>query len=194
MRCSANCGSWGPSFPSARDHAFQHVLCQELAATNGDRVDKSLLPGALNELRLRHGLEQPASVESWLAAEGLDLGALAICSPRNLTTKRQRALLDAEIERVLVQQLRLSGRFRALEDRAKDKQAVLSAQSSQYPDLKTSGINEDELWAWYFGEHLKLEPSPTWTSIRAEYRLAEAILRREILREWLYQKLTASSA
>ena len=184
----------GTEFLTAREHAFLHTVCQELAQTNGDGIDNSLIPHALNEFRLEHGLEAPGSVEPWLEEQGLDLAALARLLLEQLTTKRLRALLDAEMERVLIQQLRISGRFRALQDRAEHKQLTLSRRGLQNPDLHTAGLSEEMLWYWFFTDHLAMAAASDPDEYALRLGWSKDALRREVLREWLYQKHTATGS
>ncbi len=178
----------GDEFLAAHEAAFRHVLSRELAATSGDGVDHVLLSDALNDFRLRHGLHDPGSVEPWLAAQGLDLGAFSRLLLEELVSTRQRALFDGEIERVLVQQLRLSGRFRALQDRAAHKRSVLEAVGLDDPDPATAGIAEDALWAWFFRDHLGLDEAPEPDEYARRLGCPMLVLRREVLREWAYRE------
>jgi hypothetical protein len=178
----------GDEFVAAREAAFQRVLSRELAQTNGDAVDHALLSDAVNDFRLRHGLHDQGSVEPWLAAQGLDVAAFSRLLLEDLAASRQRALFDGEIERELVQQLRLSGRFRALQDRAADKHAVLEAIGLNDAEPATVGIAEAALWAWFFEDHLGLDEIPAPDAFARRLGGPTLALRREVLREWAYRK------
>jgi hypothetical protein len=178
----------GDEFLAARETAFQRVLSRELAETSGDAVDHSLLADALNDFRLRHALHEPGSVEPWLAEQGLDLTSFSRLLLEELVASRQRALFDGEIERELVQQLRVSGRFRALQDRAAHKQSVLEAMGLDNPEPATAGIGEEALWAWFFEDHLMLDDVPEPDAYARGLGCPKLVLRREVLREWAYRK------
>jgi hypothetical protein len=178
----------GDEFLAAQEAAFQRVLSRELSATSGERVDPALVSDALNDFCLRHGLHDMGSVEPWLAAQGLDLVAFSNLLREELAAGRQRALFDGEIERELVQQLRLSGRFRALQDRAAHKHAVLEAVGLNDAEPATAGIAEDALWVWFFEDHLGLDAVPEPDAFARRLGCPMLALRREVLREWAYRK------
>ena len=182
----------GNEYIAARDSAFQHTLGQALAASNGEHSDATLIEDALIEFRRRHGLLEPGSVEPWLARQGLDAGGLARLLQDSLTVQRQRLLFDADVEHVLVQQLRLSGRFAGLQARAVRKQEVLSAAGLVDPSLTNADIDEAALWSWYCATHLSGAERPDIDGQARALGCTVAVLRREVLREWCFQKLVAT--
>jgi hypothetical protein len=176
-------------FLDKSNHALVHTLAQELAAGSGEQVDQSLLADSVNAFRLQHGLIQPNAVQPWLEAQGLDVVAFTRLLKEALTTRRYRALYDSEVERTLIELLRLSGEYARLLARAERKQAVLSAQGLSNPTLEQAGITEEALWRWFASQQRCSAKSFLPHDVAAEVGYRDvAELRREALREWLFQK------
>ncbi len=184
----------GPAWHAAQAHAKRRTLAEALADARGERVDDALLPNALAAFRLRHDLGAPGSVAPWLARQGLSPQALIDAVRGELAAARQEALFDAHIERALVRQLQLDGRFHALAERARHKAGVLHAAGAENPSLAQQGLAEAALWDWYFGVRLGLAERPAPANFAQALGLAPEALRRDVLREWVYQQHLAADA
>jgi hypothetical protein len=178
----------GPGYTRACEAAFQHVLSQELAAGAEARVDDSLLAGVLDDFRIRHGLLAADSVEPWLREQGLDVSALTRLLLMELNTARYRALFAADCEQLVVQHLRVAGEYAGLDARALAKQELLHRLGMHNPSMAVAGIDEGELWDWYFGEYLGGHDVSDPENLARELGVSLAALRRDVLREWLYQR------
>lgn len=178
----------GDAYERARDAALLHALCHELAAGSEARVEDSLLADALAGFRVRHGLVQPGSVEPWLREQGLDVGALTQLLLRDINTQRYRALFEAETERLLIQHLRMAGEYTALNARANAKHDLLHEVGLHNPSLEAAGIDEKTLWHWYFVDHLGMDEQTDPVEFARTLGCSARVLRRDVLREWLYRQ------
>ncbi len=177
----------GPAYVAARDNAFVHALCEALVASTAENSDVSLLEDAILEFRRHHGLLEAGSLEPWLDRQGLDNNGLLQLLRDDLTVQRQRVLFDAEIERVLVQQLRLSGCYAGLQARAAHKRVMLCSSGLDNPSLVDAGIDETALWDWYFDTYLAIAVRPDLSAHARTLVCTVDMLRHEVLREWCFQ-------
>ena len=184
----------GPAWQAAQAQARRRALAEALADARGEQVDDALLPNALATFRLRHDLGAPGSVAPWLARQGLSPQALIDAVRGELAATRQEALLDAHIERALLLQLQLDGRFHPLAERARHKAAVLQTVGAENPALAQQGLEEAALWDWYFGLRLRLAAHPTPEAFAQDLGVPLAALRREVLRDWVYHEQLAKGA
>jgi hypothetical protein len=169
--------------------ALVHTLSQELAQGLGEEIDQSLLERAVQQFRIRHALQAPTEVQAWLAQQDLDVRSLTRLLKEELITGRYQALFDAELERTLIDLLRLSGEYSVLLQRARAKQQLLSDRGLTNPGLEAANIGEAELWAWFAEEREDIvdDFQPKALARKLGYRdVAE--FRREVLREWLFRK------
>jgi hypothetical protein len=183
-----------PAWQAAQAQARRRALAEALAEARGEQVDDALVPNALATFRLRHDLGAPGSVAPWLARQGLSPQALIDAVRGELAATRQEALLDAHVERALLLQLQLDGRFHALAERARHKAAVLRAIGAENPALAQQGLEEAALWDWYFGLRLRLVGRPTPEAFALDLGVPLAALRREVLRDWVYHEQLAKGA
>jgi hypothetical protein len=100
----------------------------------------------------------------------------------------------AWIPKYLYDSLRLSGRYEALEARARTKQGLLSRWGLSSPTLADAGLSESELWRWFFQDLLE-QPIPRDIAAYAATRDYEDVdlLRRAALRELLFRRKTIAT-
>lgn len=177
------------TFTQRSSQALVHALSQELAQGLGEGIDQSLLERAVQQFRARYGLDTPSAAQDWLKQQGLEARSLTRLLKEELIAGRYQALFYAELEHTLVDLLRLSGEYAALLERAQKKQQVLSDRGLTNPALEAVNISETELWEWFAQERgaSVADFHPQETARQLGYRDVVE-LRREVLREWLFQK------
>lgn len=139
----------GEPYVQTRRDALLHLLALADARRQGATVSAETHRRVAEEFRRKHGLYQPADVERWLAEQGLTLEQFS-------ELMREEALLDwahgwssAEITRRLPDQLRLSGDFGRLLERAREKRRTLEARGLDNPSIAETGLTEDQLIDWH---------------------------------------------
>ena len=177
------------TFAQRGAQALAHALSQELAQGLGEEIDQTLLERSVMQFRTRHDLNTPSSVQSWLAQQGLDAKSLTRLLKEELIAGRYQALFDAELEHTLVDLLRLSGEYAPLLQRAQNKQQVLSDRGLTNPGLEAVNISEAELWEWFARQRGVAVSAFNAAETARELGYRDVVeLRREVLREWLFNE------
>ncbi|XXX81858.1 TfuA-like protein [Sorangium sp. So ce134] len=142
--------------PLAYAHAVLGALARALALSearrHGVEVPVELFEEILAQIRRERGLLTSESTRAWLAEQALDVEGLTLLVQREARLRWAQAVFGIEVERLLVDQLRMTGRYAELAARALRKQEVLSAAGVEAPSLEDLGLTRQALLDWYFGE------------------------------------------
>lgn len=176
-----------PRHAEAQGAALARALALAETSRRGVRHTGDKLQETEAALRQELGLEEPERFQRWLEENGVeDL-------PRLLRDEADlrwvRAMYSQALRRSLPDHLRVTGRYTALVDRARDKARVLRELGLEEPSLETAGVTERELWRWYFGERLgRPEPGDLERHALTEGFKDVHELERAALRELLYTR------
>jgi hypothetical protein len=131
-------------------------------------------------------------MDAWLETQGMEPEDFDRLLRDEARVRRVRTLAELDLERDLLDHLRLAGHYGPLAERARDKQRVLAAHGMDTPSLNDVGLEERDLWRWYFEEVLAV-PAPDNVSAYAQTLdfEDEGALRRALLRELCYLRLCA---
>jgi hypothetical protein len=166
---------------------------RQLAAARLTSNRKALNPRAIEfwieDFRRERGLLSDTSFEAWLGEQALSEDSLAAFFTREASVRATRAELRLAAGDALEDELRATGSLPAVECAALRKQAILESLGLSTPTLDDASITEEDLWAWFFGEHLKLSPPPSAAAFAARQGSDVDELRSTALRALLYDRL-----
>ena len=142
----------------------------------------------MEELRRARGLYEAEDVERWLTEQRLTRAQFE-------ELVRDEALLDwatgwmaEEVVRRLPDQLRLSGDFSRLLERARDKQRTLESHGLENPSLADTGLSGEELLAWYAGRRGQAIEGELGAHARSLGFEDREMLMRALAREYCYSR------
>ncbi len=164
------------------------------------RVWSRVFAGALRRLsgrapasdasRAADSLSRQDPFERWLTDNELDGDAYQALLGREAELRMARANLAFDFDSHLLDELRVSGGYRELRDRAHDKHKVLCARGLAAPRLDDAGMDAAQLRRWYFEERLAQPLPEDLRQPCLELGLADpTALDDEALRELLYCRL-----
>jgi hypothetical protein len=163
-----------------------------MVATNGAarprKASRDEARTTLKRLRERFGLYARADLDRWMAANDLNAQALEALIDEQAAIEALRARAGRAIEARLIDELRLSGAYSDLADRAmKKEEAVASAAE---PDSNAPpGLRGPTLRLWYFENRLRRPAPDDIADYAARTGFADALaLDAALYREWLFLK------
>ena len=142
------------AFHQARDSAFLSFLAQREASRRRLTVDRAALDDTTNRFRMRHQLFTNAALDSWIAENEIDRGSFDRLMADEARLEALGSLVAPALYRQLWYELRRSGDFSCLSERARRKQRVLSALGLEDPEPGGVGPPPPALRAWYFENRL----------------------------------------
>jgi hypothetical protein len=176
-------------YGEVRRAALIRRLSLSIAHAEGDHVGASLLDQAIEAFRRERQLLTVSELERWLAAQGLSCEELERLIEEDALARRIQIIHEADIDRYLGNELRLSGDYCSLAARARHKHDVLAAHGLDYPSAERLGVTEPELWQWFFDEVVGT-PVPALDTFASALNLSSIEeLRRIALRELAFTRL-----
>jgi hypothetical protein len=171
------------TFPRAREGALLRALAVEESVRQGLTVQEDELREVCEAFRREHGLLESGRFERWLDEQHVEDPVSFFETEAQL--RRVEALLEPDIAWYLPDQLRATGEYGPLLERARQKEQVLDESGLERPGLAEAGLaSEEELWAWYFQERLgRPVPPDLGAYARTQGFADEDALRRAVLRE-----------
>ncbi|HWP07745.1 MAG TPA: TfuA-like protein [Polyangiaceae bacterium] len=164
-----------------------HAVNQAVHA--GVELDRTLLKGAVEELRKRLGLGARRDFEAWRAEQRLDEEEWARFVREEARVRWAYPRTEAAARSQLVSELRARGQYGSLLDRVEGKRRWLAERGGLRPGLAELGLSEADLWQWYFTTHRGL-PLPADLATYA-YGLGFATVddfRDAVLGEFCYER------
>jgi len=167
-------------FQRTLEAATLRVLAIKHSYVQGMAEPGPQLRRAAHQFWRRHEVADEAGIKSWMRANHLDEAQLAGLLDDEARVGWIKSLAAFDAEHYFLDQLRVSGDYPRLLQRARDKQETLSALGEGEPSLADTGLDEVELQRWYF-ENVLARPVPAnldayWTNLgfgsRAAFRLA----------------------
>ena len=145
----------GPEhFERARRQALLRLLATEAAERDGTTVDGEVLDQAVEQFRLRHGLDRGEDLASYL--ETNEIGPLELAHLVRSDEHVRRTTESAQNEALadILVDLRLAGDYARIVPRARDKEQDLESRGLLAASPIEMGSSEDEVMRWYFEDHL----------------------------------------
>jgi hypothetical protein len=164
--------------------ALMRMIAAGGAARSG-RISRDAARAALKRLREQLGLYARADLDRWMAANDLDAGALEALIDEEASVEVLRARAGRSIDSRLIDELRLSGTYSRLADRAVRKAALLGLERTE------SGVAADlrvpALRLWYFESRLGRPAPDDIAAYAARVGFADvSALDAAVYREWLF--------
>lgn len=182
-------------FAQVRQAAMLRVLAIKQSHVQGlSEINGQAAPAVARFWR-RHRVSGDDDRLAWIRANNLDATRLARLLDDEARVEWIQALAAADASGYLLDQLRASGDYARLAERARSKQRRLAESGMEDPSPADVGLDADSLLAWYF-EHRAGGPVPAdlhrhSRELGLENRLA---LERLAAREYWYLKGEAITA
>jgi hypothetical protein len=144
--------------------------------------------------RQEHGLIDDAKLERWIKENGLSHSEFDALMSDEARLKWSRIRNQFISISCLPAQLRLSGDYPRLLERASTKDRLLESFGLKNPCLQDANLTENELLRWYFKELLRraLPDDPNSYARNSGFASLDAF-RRALLKEYLYRCLEAQT-
>jgi hypothetical protein len=176
--------------PEAYARVEAMALLRRVAVTGGAPMAPSRAPDSLRttltDIRARLGLFTRADLDRWMARNDLDVVSMErlVADEASLAILRDRS--SAGLESFLIDELRLSGAYERLVERARRKSDVLGAMLAGKADAP-SGSQALALRLWYFESRLRRPLSDDVEDFARRLGFADAAdFDAALLRERLY--------
>ena len=175
--------------PEAYGQVEAKALMRMVAASGAARpnkVSRDDARAALKRLREQFGLYARADLDRWMAANDLDASALEALIDEEAAVEALRARAGRSIDSRLIDELRLSGAYPRLADRALKKEAAIAALAT--PDAGApAGLRGPALRLWYFENRLRRPAPDDIAEFAARIGFADAsAFDAAVYREWLF--------
>jgi hypothetical protein len=177
--------------PEAYREVEVNALLRMIAASGAarpDKVPRDAARATLKRLREQFGLYARADLDRWMAANDLNAQALEALIDEEAAVEALRARAGRSIDARLIDELRLSGVYARLADRALKKEAAVAALAE--PDASApAGLRGPALRLWYFENRLRRPAPDDIADYAAKIGFVDAsALDAAIFREWLFLK------
>jgi hypothetical protein len=146
----AELGLHGSTAAQARQTATLRQLALENAALRGYSVDEPKVERLATRFRAARGLEREVDFERWLGESHLTRERFAALMHQEALAALVVPAAEHAASARLVDQLRLTGEYRRLIDRAVTKQGWLAAEGLEHVRLEDVGLTAESLVRWHF--------------------------------------------
>jgi len=178
-------------FNSARDAAIVRGHAIDEAQRRGLSIDEAGLLAAIDAFRCERDLRKPEEFAGWMVAQGLRDADLARFLCDEVLARLGRLTFEGDVQRHLIDHLRVSGDLQRLNERAGAKARLLAAHGATHPTIADTKMTEMQLALWFFETRLK-QPLPrdlrAW-AVSSGFEDDRA-LTQAIVREYLYSLLS----
>jgi hypothetical protein len=141
------------------------------------------------------GIDGEEAVADWMRLNSVDAAQLSRVLEGEARMRWIRSVTQLDFSANLFDELRVSGAFPRLVERARSKQALLESVGLAEPTLADLGLNVDELFRWYFEDRLgRPVPSDTRRYWKAVGFDSPDAWQRALLREYAYARSRPASA
>lgn len=138
-------------FVVVHEGAMLRVLALQKASGLGYRPTPESLTDTALDFRTVRGLYQAEELDAWLAQNDLSLQDFSRLLADEALLERVRADAERNVIHRIPDFLRVNGSYQLIVDRIKRKEDILSKMGVDNPSLSETGITEQELLSWYFG-------------------------------------------
>lgn len=175
------------AYQQERREALLRKLALALAEQENMQVETALLERTIVAFCREHNLINSAALNGWLEQQQLTPAEYELLMKDEAKVRRIMQIMAADLDRHLPRQLRLSGQYGSLAQRARHKQQMLALHGLENPKLSNTGLDEAGLWRWYFEEHLGCPVPANLLHYAKELDCdSQGILQRLILREFCF--------
>lgn len=196
--------------PALRVAAIARALALEEGRRHAFSPSPELVQATADTFRRERGLHGADAITAWLRDEGLDEATLTRLLRDETIVRWAFETLRPDMLRALPDLLRLAGGHAALLARIATKRRLLADRGLSNPSVADAPLTDEALWAWYFDDHLAASaPHPTSPIPRDPKPISRPAdlhafaqtagfenvddLRRAVLREWWFLRLTSAS-
>ena len=145
----------GHDYIRMRRRALLNLLAQDTTARSGLEPDRGEIGRALKAFRLRRGLVRHADLARWAADNDISIGRLERLAAERAGLKMLERDRDAELHGAMLDELRLSGCYAVMRQRARAKAPLRSATALD----EVERVPPPVLVSWYFSTQLD-QPVP----------------------------------
>jgi hypothetical protein len=146
----------GPkSYAFAKRRALLRHLATSIHRSHSLEVSPIERRAALERLRLTHGLGRRAELNNWLAENDLEEFEFNRLVDAEAHLAAASQIEEPVLTRILIDELRLANKYRALRNRAERKHAACKAEANEL-NSETLPPSVVELRVWFFRERLGL--------------------------------------
>ncbi|HEU0116897.1 MAG TPA: TfuA-like protein [Thermomicrobiales bacterium] len=173
--------------------AWDGALLRELALAEASRqglvVDADEIEATTQAFRQAFGLNRPARLADWLAANDRSPEEFAALMRDEALLERLRRALRDDAAASLPDHLRVTGVYAHLRERAAAKQRALEAQGCESPSPADAGVTPATLLLWHLANKRRVPNADVgWRAIDEFAGGPEFV--RALLREYVYQQAT----
>jgi hypothetical protein len=170
--------------------AYERTALRRLAMLEASRLGYAPTPESVqqtvDEFRRARQLFTSDDVWRWLEESHLTRERFAQLMQDETLVQAVRNGLEKDVVERLPDQLRLSGSYRRLLERALEKQRTLAALGLDNPGLEDAGLTDEGLLVWYFARRGKPVPDPGGWLPQGDGFVDEDAFRRAALREFCF--------
>ncbi|PRQ08302.1 TfuA-like protein [Enhygromyxa salina] len=168
---------------------LRHLLLVD-ANRRGISLEPELLEPVSDRLRRERGLLTLDSLKAWFRANELDEQTYGQLVLEEAVIQVMSGSLTEVAQAQIANELRISGDYARLRDRARDKKQVLQGLGLVNPGLVEADIDEMQLLRWHLGEGAELDWKAALQATGFEDLDA---FRRALLREYCYRRASGSA-
>ena len=167
--------------------AVVRALGTEESLRHHHQVSDAAIDGAAARLREERHLMTPSDLDDWFLDNDLDGDRFIQLLESEVRLQWFRDLSEPDAMEHLADELRVAGLYPALARRARDKAVQLGRSGLENPNFSTVGLGQEELFAWFFREHLgEALPDNPAACFRRFGFASDEDFRRAVLREFAY--------
>jgi hypothetical protein len=181
----------GPAaYATVKSNALLRMLAHREAAQRGSQASPEALRAALNGMRERLQLFSRDRLQAWMERNLLDETSLQRLIAQEAELQSLSAGASHSIGSFLLDELRLSGAYERLADRARHKAGALRRLRADDSDVPlVFGPDAMQLRMWFFEHRLGLPmPDDTEDFARGLGLSSAAEFDRALWREWIYSR------
>ena len=172
-----------------RRAALLRLLARREAERQGIRVEPAALRDGNERLRARHGLWRRADVDRWMAANDLAAADLAALVEEEALLAALDRQAGSALPAAMLAELRCSGAYAALAERARTKAACLAAAGLDAATAAEAGVDLAP-WLARLAEQAEAVPAPAGADQVRRLGFADrASLEAAVLRERLFVRM-----
>jgi hypothetical protein len=130
-------------------------------------------------------------MDRWLKDQNIDEEEFDRLLRDQALVLHARALAEANVERDLLDHLRITFQYGSLRERALEKSRLLAAHGLENPSLSHVGLTEVGLWRWYFEEALATQIPTDLAQYERSLDIAnDGDFQRAVIRELCFVRLS----
>jgi TfuA-like protein len=176
--------------PDAYSRVEAKALLRMLAAGGAARpaeVSRDAARATLARIREQFGLYARADLDRWMAANDLDSAALEALIEEEASLDALRGRAARSLDSRLLDELKLSGVYARLADRAQKKREAIAALDQSHAGAAPAALRSVALRLWYFEQRLGRAAPDDIAGFAARAGFADpSAFDAAVYREWLF--------